>query len=71
MGLPSLTFVDLMCFSGEKPLSVSRACVAFEQRLGRRHAGHGTIAKLPVGSGTSSKYISVVCIDEWHSQHDR
>ena len=32
---------------------------------------HGTIAKLPVGSGTSSKYISVVRIEECPSQRDR
>ena len=32
---------------------------------------YDTVAKLPLGSGTSSKYISVVWIEECLSQRDR
>ena len=37
----------------------------------RRQAGQSTTAKLPVGSGTSSRYMIVVCIDGCTIQGDR
>ena len=64
VGLPSLTCVDLMQGLGEgNRLSIPCAesgCFCGPAlhlnniRVEGRH-GHGTIAKLPVGSGTSSK----------------